>query len=57
MEDAKASREHCRHLVHELELLQGPVNPEEQMNQELFRPIDDDEDINAEEQLDGERAI
>jgi hypothetical protein len=52
MEDAKASREHCRHLVHELELLQSTVNPEEQMNQELFRPIDDDEDINAEEQLD-----
>lgn len=57
MEDAKASREHCRHLVHELELLQSTVNPEEQMNQELFRPIDDDEDINAEEQPDGEGAI
>jgi hypothetical protein len=57
MEDSKASREHCRHLVHELELLQSTVNPEEQMNQELFRPIDDDEDINAEEQPDGEDAI
>jgi hypothetical protein len=50
MEHAKESREECRHLVHELQQFRNAVNPEEQMNQELYRPSDDDEDINVDEQ-------
>jgi hypothetical protein len=57
MVDAKRSRETCRHLVHALEQLQVAVNPEEQMNQELFRPSEDDEDINAEDQPEGGAAL
>jgi hypothetical protein len=57
MENAKRSRETCRHLVHALQQLQARVNPEEQMNQELFRSSDDDEDINVEEQPEGGAAL
>jgi hypothetical protein len=53
MERAKESREDCRHLVNELQQLQGLVNPDAEMNRELFKSSDEDEDVSADAQAAG----
>jgi hypothetical protein len=50
MEKAKESGEHCRYLVDELQKFQALVNPDSEMNKELYRSSDEDEDASADAQ-------
>jgi hypothetical protein len=43
MERAKATREDCRYLVNELQQWQTLLNPESEMNRELYRLTEEEE--------------
>jgi hypothetical protein len=53
MEKAKERREDCRYLVIELQQFQGLVDPNSEMNKELFKSCNEDEEAGEDEQQAG----